>query len=167
MHVIVATDGSRASLAAARQFKGIADSRQVTDVTIVAVVSPYAAVPFANELSPQRAPEVTTLSFPEEAKAAVDIVAAEFDGWGPTVHRQIRSGSPAQEIVRAAEDATADLISMAAGSRGLTSTILLGSTASRVQHSAPCPVLICRPVRAGERQRSALGHEKRPDQGQL
>jgi nucleotide-binding universal stress UspA family protein len=166
VHVIVATDGSQASLAGARQFRGIADSRRITDVTIVAVVSPYAAVPFANELSPQRAADVTTLSFPEEAKAAVDIVAAEFDGWGPKLHRQIRSGSPAQEIVRAAEEANADLISMAAGSRGLTPTILLGSTASRVQHSAPCPVLICRPVRRSERPRPAPGHQNRPDQGQ-
>ena len=150
MHAIIATDGSPASLAGARQFKRIADSREITEVTIVAVVSPYAAVPFVNELGPQRAADLTTLSFGDEAKAAVDIVAAEFDGWGPKVHRQIRSGSPAQEIVRAAEEAGAGLISMAAGSRGLTPTILLGSTASRVQHSAPCPVLICRPVRGGE-----------------
>jgi nucleotide-binding universal stress UspA family protein len=154
MHVIVATDGSRASLDAARQFKWIADSRQITDVTVVAVVSPYAAVPFANELGPERTPDVTEFSFQEEAKAAVEIVAAAFDGWGPRIHRQVRSGSPAQELIRAAEDLDADLISMAAGSRGLTSTILLGSTASRVQHSAPCPVLICRPTSGSRR---ALG----------
>jgi nucleotide-binding universal stress UspA family protein len=146
MHVIVATDGSQASLAGARQFKWIADSREITDVTIVAVVSPYAAAPFANELGPQRKRGMTELSFSEEARLAVDVVASEFDGWGPTIHKQIRSGSPAQEIIRAAEDLHADLISMAAGSRGLSPTILLGSTASRVQHSAPCPVLICRPT---------------------
>ena len=40
MHVIVATDGSRASLVGARQFKWIADSREITDITVVAVVSP-------------------------------------------------------------------------------------------------------------------------------
>jgi nucleotide-binding universal stress UspA family protein len=151
MHVIVATDGSHASLVAARQFKWIADSREITDVTVIAVVSPYAAVPFANELGPQHAPEVTKLSFGEEAQAAVDTVTREFDGWGPTIHQQIRSGSPAQEIVRAAEDLDADLIAMAAGGRGLSRTILLGSTASRVQHSAPCPVLICRPTTGSDR----------------
>ena len=96
-------------------------------------------------------PSSTELSFAEEAETAVDIVAAEFDGWGPTIHKQIRSGSPAQEIIRAAEDLDADLISLAAGSRGLTRTILLGSTASRVQHSAPCPVLVCRPTPKSER----------------
>lgn len=151
MHVIVATDGSRASLVGARQFKWIADSREITDVTIVAVVSPYAAVPFANELGSEPPTGVSEHGFGEEARIAVEAVAAEFDGWGPTIHRQIRSGSPAQEIIRAAEDLDADLISLASGSRGLTRTILLGSTASRVQHSAPCPVLICRPTPKSER----------------
>ncbi|MFC5929536.1 universal stress protein [Cryobacterium melibiosiphilum] len=151
MHVIVATDGSQASLAGARQFKWIADSREITDVTIIAVVSPYAAVPFVNELGPQRNPGQTDLSFLDEAKDTVDRVAAEFDGWGPRIHTEIRSGSPAQEIIRAAEDLDADLITMASGSRGLSRTILLGSTASRVQHSAPCPVLVCRPTPHSER----------------
>jgi len=151
MHVIVATDGSQASLVGARQFKWIADSREVTDVTIVAVVSPYAAVPFANELGPQQSRGMTELNFNEEAKIAVETVAAEFAGWGPVINTEIRSGSPAQEIIRAAEDLDADLISMASGSRGLSRTILLGSTASRVQHSAPCPVLICRPTPHSER----------------
>ena len=151
MHCIVTTDGSRASLVGARQFKWIADSREITEVTVVAVVSPYAAVPFANELTERRNVEPTDFSFQEEAAAAVDLVAGLFDGWGPTIHKQVRSGSPAQEIVRAAEDLSADLIAMASGSRGLTQTILLGSTASRVQHSAPCPVLVCRPTRNSER----------------
>jgi len=150
MHVIVATDGSEASLAGARQFQWIADSREITDVTVVAVVSPYAAVPFANELTGSRHVEPTDFSFQEEAEAAVDVVAAVFDGWGPTIRKQVRSGSPASEIIRAAEEAGAGLISLASGSRGLTATILLGTTASRVQHSAPCPVLVCRPSRAGE-----------------
>jgi nucleotide-binding universal stress UspA family protein len=154
MHVIVATDGSRASLAGARQFKWIADSREITDVTVVAVVSPYAAVPFANELGEEQTTELTELSFAHEAQVAVDIVSSEFDGWGPTIHRQVRSGSPAQEIIRLAEDVDADLISLASGSRGLTRTILLGSTASRVQHSAPCPVLVCRPTPKSERATS-------------
>jgi nucleotide-binding universal stress UspA family protein len=153
MHVIVATDGSQASLVGARQFKWIADSREITDVTIVAVISPYAAVPFANELGPQRPQGQTELSFSDDASLAVDTVAAEFDDWGPAIHKQIRSGSPAQEIIRAAEDLDADLISMASGSRGLSRTILLGSTASRVQHSAPCPVLVCRPTARSERAR--------------
>jgi nucleotide-binding universal stress UspA family protein len=144
VHVIVATDGSRASLEGARQFIGFADADAVTEVTVVAVVSPYAAAPFANEIGPARTPAMTSLSFADDARVAAETVAAEFTAWGPRVHTQVRSGSPAQEIIRAAEETDAALIVLAAGSRGLSRTILLGSTASRVQHSAPCAVLVCR-----------------------
>lgn len=144
MHVIVATDGSRASLDGARQFIGFADGDAVTEVTVVAVVSPYAAAPFANEIGPTRTPLMTSLSFADDARVAAETVAAEFSAWGPRVHIQVRSGSPAQEIIRAAEETDAALIVLAAGSRGLSRTILLGSTAARVQHSAPCAVLVCR-----------------------
>ena len=40
VHVVVATDGSAASLAAASHFQRIAAGREVTEVTVVAVVSP-------------------------------------------------------------------------------------------------------------------------------
>jgi nucleotide-binding universal stress UspA family protein len=144
MHVIVATDGSQASLDGARQFRSFADPAAVTELTVIAVVSPYAAAPFANEIGPARTPAMTALSFVDDARVAADTVAAEFADWGPRVHTQIRSGSPAQEIIRTAEELDAALIVLAAGSRGLSRTILLGSTASRVQHSAPCAVLVTR-----------------------
>ena len=38
------------------------------------------------------------------------------------------------------------LIVVAAGGRGLSDTVLMGSTAQRVQHYAPCPVLVVRPA---------------------
>lgn len=145
MKVIVATDGSKQSLAAARQLISFADPLKVTEVVVVAVVSPRAAVPFANELGPRTKSGVATeLSFRDEATAAVAIVAAEFDGWGPKVVKSVRSGSPAAEIVKAATQLEADLIVVASGSRGLSETVLLGSTAQRIQHSAPCPVLVSR-----------------------
>ncbi|WP_243696062.1 universal stress protein [Labedella phragmitis] len=145
----MATDGSKQSLAAARQLRAFADPQKVDEVVIVAVVSPRAAVPFANELGPRRKAGAAPveLSFRAEATAALDVVAADFDGWGPTIVKKIRSGSPAAEIVRAAEQLEADLVVVASGGKGLSDTILLGSTAQRIQHSAPCPVLVCRPVK--------------------
>ena len=62
------------------------------------------------------------------------------------MHQRIRSGSPANEIVKAAKALGAGLVVVASGSRGLSDTVLLGSTAQRVQHSAPCPVLVVRPA---------------------
>ena len=57
MHVIVATDGSQQSLTAAQFLKGFADPAQITELTVVAVLSPLAAVPFANELGGRGAAE--------------------------------------------------------------------------------------------------------------
>lgn len=148
MHVVIATDGSRQSLSAARQLKSFADPEKITDVSIVAVIRPLAAVAFADELStPDRnRVDAATLSFRDAAQNAVDVVAAEFDGWGPKVHKRIRSGSAANEIIKAARQLDAGLVVVASGGRGVNSTVLVGSTAQRVQHYAPCPVLVVRPA---------------------
>ena len=151
MHVIVATDGSRQSLAAAKELKRFADPTRIDDITVVAVVSPLAAVSFANDLGGPLAQKAkgdgSGLNFRQEAQDATTVVMAEFKDWGPKVHRRIRSGSSANEITKLATELAADLIVLAAGGRGLSETILLGSTATRVQHSAPCPVLVARPKR--------------------
>ncbi len=145
MHVIVAVDGSKQSLLAARHLMSFADAEKISDVSVVAVVSPYASVAFADEISADAA-TAKDRSFREAANAAVATVAAEFAGWGPKVHEQILSGSPASEIVKEAKALGAGLVVVASGSRGLSDTVLLGSTAQRVQHSAPCPVLVVRPA---------------------
>ncbi len=145
MHVIVATDGSRQSLAAAKKFKSFADPTKISDISVVAVLRPLAAVAFANELSASEE-TLAALSFREAAQSAVTVIADQFAGWGPKVHRRLRSGSPANEIIKAAKQYDAGLIVVAAGSRGLSETVLMGSTAQRVQHYAPCPVLVVRPT---------------------
>jgi nucleotide-binding universal stress UspA family protein len=148
MHVVVATDGSPQSLAAAHHLTSFADPRKITGVSVVAVVRPLASVAFADEISepdPRRGGEWSG-SFREAAQSAVEAVAAVFDGWGPTVDTQVRSGSPAAQIIEAAEQTGAGLVVVAAGGRGFSEAVLIGSTAQRVQHYAPCPVLVVRPA---------------------
>lgn len=147
MRVVVATDGSKQSLYAAQSLKAFADPNKIKEVIVVAVISPLAAVPFDNELTerpPTSGDDLGGISFWDEAEGATSAIMAEFSGWGPEVSRRLRSGSPASEIVKLAEEEQADLIVVASGAKGLTPTILLGSTAQRVQHSAPCPVLVAR-----------------------
>jgi nucleotide-binding universal stress UspA family protein len=155
MHVVVATDGSPQSLAAARHLTSFADPAKITGISVVAVIRPLASVAFADEISDAEHHEVGegTGSFRQAAQRAVDAVAAVFEGWGPQVGREVRSGSPAAEIIKAAEERDAGLIVVAAGGRGLSDVILVGSTAQRVQHYAPCPVLVVRP--APRRRRTA------------
>lgn len=148
MHVIVATDGSQQSLRAARHLMSFADPEKISDVSVIAVVRPLAAVAFADELSPaeRRKADLQTGGFRKAAESAVAAVAAEFAGWGPKVHKRIRSGSPANEIIKAAGQLGAGLVVVASGGRGISDSVLVGSTAQRVQHYAPCPVLVVRPA---------------------
>ena len=156
MHVIIATDGSKQSLTAARYATTILDPGKISAVSVIAVVRPLAAVSFSNELG-GGASTMSSLehaSFRAEAVAATEAIAAVFDGWGPKVTSRVRSGSPANEIIKAAAQLGAGLIVVASGSRGITDTILLGSTAQRVQQYAPCPVLVVRPARKPSRKKA-------------
>lgn len=147
MHVVIATDGSKQSLAAARHLTSFADPEKIEAVTVVAVIRPLASVPFADDVSGQGGARTSAsaLSFRQAAEDAVATIADTLDGWGPKVHRRIRSGSPANEILKLATRVEAGLVVVASGSRGISDTVLLGSTAQRVQQYAPCPVLVVRP----------------------
>jgi len=156
MHVIVATDGSRQSLAAAKQLKAFADPTKITEISVVAVIRPLASVAFADDLSETPgAGGWETASFRDAAESAVATIAAVYDGWGPKVNKRIRSGSAANEIIKAAKQYDAGLVVVAAGGRGLSESVLVGSTAQRVQHYAPCPVLVVRPAPRVKKARRA------------
>jgi nucleotide-binding universal stress UspA family protein len=142
MHVIVATDGSKQSLAAAKHLKSFADPTKITEISVVAVIRPLASVAFADDVSERGFDG----SFRDAAESAVDTIAGVFEGWGPKVNKRIRSGSAANEIIKAAKQYDAGLVVVAAGGRGLSDSVLVGSTAQRVQHYAPCPVLVVRPA---------------------
>lgn len=148
MHVVVATDGSKQSLAAARHLRALAAPEALSAITVLAVVRPLAAVSFVDELSEAGREDAASsvAGFRDAAKASVDVIAAVFEGWGPKVHRKVRSGSPANEIIKVAEQVDAGLVVVASGGRGLSDRVLLGSTAQRVQQYAPCPVLVVRPA---------------------
>lgn len=157
MHVVIATDGSKQSLTAARYAMSVLDADRISAVSVIAVVRPLAAVSFSNELG-GGASTMSSLehaSFRAEAVAATEAVAAVFEGWGPKVTTRVRSGSPANEIIRAAGQLDAGLVVVASGSRGITDTILLGSTAQRVQQYAPCPVLVVRAAPKPKRTKKA------------
>jgi nucleotide-binding universal stress UspA family protein len=60
---------------------------------------------------------------------------------GAAVETELREGSPAREIVRWAEERSADLLVMGTHGRSGLERLLLGSVAEEVLRHAPCPVL--------------------------
>ena len=104
-------------------------------------------MPFAHDLEgeqPAGSTEAFALSFRREAQAAAERVAAALRGTAPQVNTLIRSGSPADEIIRAADEIEADLIVVGGRGKSAVGAILMGSVAYRVLHHAPCPVLVAR-----------------------
>ena len=149
-HVLVATDGSEQSLKAARYLRNLLDPASVEKVSVIAVVRPLAAVPFASDFGEEehaaQQAEVNPvgLSFQRAAREAVDRVAAELRDMTPNVETTVRAGTPADQIIRAADDLEADLIVIGGRGKGAMEAIVLGSVAYRVLHHAPCPVLVMR-----------------------
>ncbi len=78
-----------------------------------------------------------------EAAKCLSKLREEVAARGPATE-ELRAGTPYREIVDAARERNADLIIM--GTRGRTGLagMLMGSTAERVMHHAPCPVLVVR-----------------------
>lgn len=76
-------------------------------------------------------------------KALADRVAA-LEAQGIAARSLLVVGTPADEIVRAAERERADLIVLGTHGRGAVGRFFLGSVADRVVRTAPCPVVTVR-----------------------
>ena len=148
-HVLVATDGSEQSLKAARYLRSLLDPASLERVSVIAVIRPLAAVPFASDFGEeehavQQAADPGGYSFHRAAEEAVERVARELREMTPNVETIVRGGAPADQIIRAADEMEADLIVIGGRGKGTVSAILLGSVAYQVLHHAPCPVLVTR-----------------------
>ncbi len=148
MHVLIATDGSKQSLAAARYLRSFTDPASVGKVSVLAVVRPLAAVPFATDVESTATGDKhwEDLSFRKAASDATELIAAELRDWGPAVSTHVWSGSPSSQIVKAAKQMNSGLIVVASRS-SVAETVLMGSVAHRVLNHAPCPVLVVRPTK--------------------
>ncbi len=147
-HILIATDGSEQSLKAARYVRTLLGAAALEQVSVIAVIRPLAAVPFASDFGEEayavRQDASTGYSFQQAAQEAVERIAAEFRTKDGRVETLVRSGEPAEQIVRAAGELKADLVVVGGRGKGAMEAILLGSVAYRVLHHAPCPVLIMR-----------------------
>ncbi len=81
----------------------------------------------------------------KEAEKPLDELVQRLTSRGVTARWRQRFGVPSRQINLVAEELGADLVTLGAyGRTGLTE-VLLGSTAARVVHAAPCPVLTVHP----------------------
>lgn len=78
----------------------------------------------------------------EELQALIE---REIGGTVPATFA-VRTGNPHHEILAEAEEQTVDLIIVATHGHSGVEHMLFGSTADRIVHHAPCPVLTIRPT---------------------
>ncbi len=146
MKIILATDGSDSALAAI-DFLARFPFPEETEVALLTVIDSNLLGGMGRKR--MDAEHLEALSAAEELlkREAEELLRAETArleqaGWPSTA--ELRFGSPAAEIVKAAEDTNADLILL--GSRGTTDIkhLLLGGVSQNVLHCAPCSVLLVR-----------------------
>jgi nucleotide-binding universal stress UspA family protein len=78
----------------------------------------------------------------DEDQAYLDKIRAELSAEGFDVETHLAFGDPVTEIVRWVTEHHCDLIAMSTHGHRLTGDLLLGTTASRVQHRVNMPVLL-------------------------
>lgn len=151
--VVVALDGSPLAESVIPFILQIAGPLDM-EVVLVRVNQPLppavadGSIPFTVE-----DPEVARL----DAQEYLDLVAAELRGKGVRLETQVRRGQPAEEIVAAARQTSADLIAMTTHGRSGLGRLLFGSVAEAVLRESRLPVLLMRATEAQVARRAAQG----------
>ena len=132
--ILVTLDGTssdRAIIEHVKQLAQLAHSRLV----LLHVADGWAARTYgADAVSPEIA----------EDTAYLEKVLAEFVSAGIPAQAELAYGDPAKEIIEWIRHKGCDLVAMSTHGHRFLADILLGTTASRVQHSIRVPVLLLR-----------------------
>jgi nucleotide-binding universal stress UspA family protein len=145
MHVLIATDGSPSSIAAAKAAGTLLRSAdQVTLVSVLTEVPGDDAGGF--EGSVFSAGEQDALWKQELAEAGEELERTAAALTTAKVDKRIEVGDVAGTICRVAAELHADVIVAGSHGRGAIERILLGSVSEQIVRHAPCPVLVVRPA---------------------
>ncbi len=139
-NILVATDGSKYSAAAASEAIGIA-KRNGSKLTVISVVPSELMTPTDIEFSmPQREliAEKEMHEAEKNAKAVKDAAQKE----GVAVQAFVMSGKPADAIIETAREKGADLIVQGSHGRTGLEKLLMGSVTERVIVLSTCAVLV-------------------------
>ena len=146
MKYLLAVDGSDQSVDATRVFEALnpAESLKVLHVANVPGV-PYPAMGagVAKDLA-----MTVEKAMKEEGERALDQAVSLLPLHPGSVSRQLEMGSPAETILKVAEDENVDLVVMGARGLGRIREQIFGSVSHRVMTYAPCSTLLVKqPIR--------------------
>src|SRR3981081_3119058 len=130
--ILVTLDGTpsdRAIIEHIKQLAKLAHSRLV----LLHVADGWAARTYGPDAV---SPEIT------EDTTYLEKVRNEFQSAGISTDAELAYGDPGKEIIKWVEQKGCDLVAMSTHGHRFIADLFLGSTASRVQHSASVPILL-------------------------
>lgn len=137
--IVVATDGSKYSTAAASEAIGIA-KRNNAKLTVLAVVPADIAMPTDIDFAALQREKLADQEMQSAEKNAKAVKEAAQKA-GVDVQAFVMSGKPADAIIEIAKDKSADLVVVGSHGRTGLDRLLMGSVAERVIVLATCAVL--------------------------
>lgn len=140
MKILLAVDGSKASLGAVKNvIDHAAELRAAPQVELVTVHRP---VPPVRGLGAGVGKSQLERYYQEEGEKALAAAKKLLDNAGIAYEAQTLVGDPGESIVKQCRKARCDLIALGAKGRSALGDMLLGSTATKVLHLSPVPVLL-------------------------
>lgn len=138
--VLVATDGSDASLAAVRVAAELTASLGADARLHVAAVVDYAGVPGVLAKRPADAPDLLT----EEAQAALESAATILVADGVQAEAHLLHGEVVEALLACAAEAGADIMVAGFHGRNRLARLVMGSVVGKLVRSTDLPVVVVR-----------------------
>ncbi len=146
MKYLLAVDGSDQSLDATRVFEALTPAESLKVLHVVSVPGiPYPALGanVAKDLA-----MTVELAMKEEGERALDQAVSLLPLHPGSVSKQLEMGSPAESILKVAQEENVDLVVMGARGLGRIREQIFGSVSHRVMTHAPCSTLLVKqPIR--------------------
>lgn len=138
--IVIATDGSKYSLATTSEAIGLAKQNK-SELTVISVVPSELMTPTDIDFTMAQK-ELMADKEMHEAEENVKAVKEAAQKEGVAIKAFVMSGKPADAIIEIARDKNADLIVLGSHGRTGLEKLLMGSVAERVIVLAPCAVLV-------------------------
>jgi nucleotide-binding universal stress UspA family protein len=141
MKILVAVDGSAASLAAVAALA--LRMHWFRDAPVLTLLHAHPPIPY-KAAAARAGHDVVAKYYGEESEAALDPARKLLDARGIAYSVEKCVGEPAAEILRHTDAATADLIVMGTHGHTALANLVMGSVATKVLAGSKVPVLFLR-----------------------